>query len=315
MILTKYAPQNKPACNTRGLGFKQLFFLGLIGLPTPLLAWGDLGHEIIAGIAWNFLTPESKNHLTALLHDDQTALTPTDPISVAVWADRWREDTDQTGHNHFQQTHLWHFIDLERTQPNITDACFNHPPLTNPNEASDGPANDCIIDKIQQFLTELNAYQKNQEPKPTRKEAQMALKFIIHFVGDLHQPLHAITDHDRGGNDKKVLLNGSHSGSLHHYWDTTFVEYLGSDPAVIATQLSTQITPNNIQHWQAGTLNDWAMESFHTAVIWAYDALPPPNEEGHYLLNQNYATQAEHIIPLQLEEAGIRLAYLLNKTL
>ena len=315
MILAKYAHTQKPARNAGQLGFKKLLFLGLFWLPTPLLAWGDLGHEIIAGIAWNFLTPESKSHLTTLLHDDQTALTPPDPILVSIWADRWREDTDSTGHNHFQQTHLWHFIDLERTHPDLADACYNHPALTAPNEASNGPENDCIIDKIQQFLTELNAYQKNLEPKPTRQEAQMAVKFIMHFVGDLHQPLHAITDHDRGGNNKKVRLPGSHGGSLHHYWDTTFVEQLGSDPVLIAHQLSAQITPNNIQHWQAGTLNDWAMESFQTAITWAYDPLPPPNEAGNYLLTQDYAAQAQHIISLQLEEAGIRLAYLLNKNL
>lgn len=315
MILTKYDPSKKPTYYTWSLSYKELLFIGLLGLPTPLWAWGDLGHEIIAGIAWNFLTPESKIQLTALLHDDPTALTPPDPILVSVWADRWREHSDQTGHNHFQQTHQWHFIDLERTQPNLADACFNHPPLATPNQASDGPANDCIIDKIAQFSKELHSYQKKQEPEPSRREAQMAVKFIIHLMGDLHQPLHAITDHDRGGNDKKVHLAGSHAGSLHHYWDTTFVEHMGSDPVIIANQLSAQITQNNIRHWQAGTLNDWAMESFHTAIIWAYDPLPAPNEEGQYLLTENYVAQAQLIIPLQLEEAGVRLAYLLNQNL
>jgi len=84
--------------------------------------------------------------------------------------------------------------------------------------ASGGPPNACVVDKIRQFNTELAA------PGTDPQERIIALKFLLHFVGDVHQPLHSADDHDQGGNSKRVSARGFPAGNLHHFWDTEFVE-------------------------------------------------------------------------------------------
>jgi len=85
--------------------------------------------------------------------------------------------------------------------------------------------------------------------------------FLLHFIGDLHQPLHAAHDRDRGGNDKKVSAAGQASGNLRHYWDDVFVEQLGPNAKSIASDLTGHISDDQIRQWSQGTASDWAMEA------------------------------------------------------
>jgi hypothetical protein len=107
--------------------------------------------------------------------------------------------------------------------------------------ASDGPADDCVVDKIQEFAAEL------ANPPPTTRSRSRPLKFLLHFVGDLHQPLHSSDDHDRDGNDKKVSAAGFRVGNLHHFWDTEFVDQLETDPKSIAADLIGHISKEQEQ--------------------------------------------------------------------
>ncbi|MDE1981816.1 MAG: S1/P1 Nuclease [Betaproteobacteria bacterium] len=275
-------------------------------------AWGDTGHEVVARIALHFLSPGARARVEALLADDPDPLTAHDPVSAAVWADRYRDSPENGRRANYQQTHAWHFVDLERWHPDLARACHGFPALPPGTPASRGPAADCVVDKIEQFNAELKPWPGPDARPERRAEAQRALKFLIHFVGDLHQPLHAIDDHDRGGNQKRVTLAGAHAGTLHHYWDDVFVQRLGPDDAAIAATLSARITPANVRAWQHGTPRDWARESFDTARTQAYDPLPAPDERGHYRLSPDYRDQATEIVALQLEEAGVRLAALLE---
>ena len=120
-------------------------------------------------------------------------LTAHDIASEATWADEYR---NRNIDNSRALTSSWHFVDIEIDGPNIDQACFDHPEPDHP--ASTGPAKDCVVDKIQEFADEL------ANPDTDPEEQVVALKFLLHFVGDLHQPLHAADDHDRGANDKKV---------------------------------------------------------------------------------------------------------------
>ncbi len=172
-----------------------------------------------------------------------------------------------------------------------------------------------MVDKIEQFSSELRAYPAQGATSAQTAEARLALKYLLHFVGDIHQPMHTIDDHDRGGNDRKVIMRHIPAGSLHHYWDTVFVEQLGPDSAVIATELLARITPSNMQAWQKGTPVDWAQESYLTAKFQAYTPLPMRDNRGHYRLNAHYREEATRMTAVQLEEAGVRLAWLLNKDL
>jgi hypothetical protein len=187
--------------------------------PSPALAWGDEGHEIIALIAQAYLEPSVGKAVSDLLAADTDALTTHDIAGEATWADRIRDR--QSGR---ERTAHWHYFDIEIGAPNVDQACFNHPALPAGVWASRGPPQDCIIDKIVQFEAEL------AQPAMPEPERLLALKFLLHFVGDLHQPLHAADSLDRGGNTKRVSAAGFRTGNLHHFWDTSFVAQLGTDP-------------------------------------------------------------------------------------
>jgi hypothetical protein len=92
-------------------------------------------------------------------------------------------------------------------------------------------------------------------------------------VGDIHQPLRAADDNDRGGNQKKVSVAGQHPGNLYHFWDDVLVEQLGPDVKKIASDLITHISKDNVQAWSQGTSADWARDSFQIAKNDAYGQL------------------------------------------
>lgn len=273
---------------------------------TPAYAWGDVGHEVVGLIASNYLDPAVRTKVNAILAGDTTHLTANTMIdSEATWADKFRDSSSA----HRSQTAKWHFVDIEITAPNLTTACFGRPALPAGTVASNGPANDCVVDKIEEFQAEL----LNSATSAT--ELREALQFVLHFVGDIHQPLHSSDDNDAGGNDKTVTASGIASNSLHHYWDTEFVNMLGSSESAIAQSLIANITDAQRAQWSAGTADDWAMESFTLAQNHAYGLLPAPTSTNHYSLPASYVTDAKSVVATQLSKAGVRLAFVLNNAL
>jgi hypothetical protein len=130
----------------------------------------------------------------------------------------------------------WSLRRVATAQPDLTSACFGHPLLPPGVSASKGPPQAGVVDKINQFAVELG------DRTTSASEQLLVLKFLLHFVGDLHQPLHAADDHDAGGNKKLVAGDGLHPSNLHHYWDVEFVERLGTDPRQVAASLIGQIS-------------------------------------------------------------------------
>jgi len=274
--------------------------------PRPALAWGDEGHEVVALIAQSFLEPDVRRRVNALLAADTDSLTPHDIASAATWADKYR-DANINGSR--LKTRQWHFVDIEISAPDFDQACFGHPTIPAGTPASDGPADDCVVDKIQSFAAELTS------PATDLEEQIAALKFLLHFIGDMHQPLHSSDDNDRGGNDKRVSAVGFRAGNLHHFWDTEFVDQLGSSTKAIASDLIGHISKTQEQQWQTGNLTDWAQESFGVAKNDAYGQLPDPNSRGSFRLSDDYVTTATQDVALQLSKAGVRLAFVLNNAL
>jgi hypothetical protein len=271
-------------------------------LPTQnALAWGDEGHEIVALIAQANLDPTVLKKVNALLAADIDDLTAHDIASAATWADKYRI-------NH-RETAAWHFVDIELSDPNLDRACFGHPAVPSGQPASAGPANDCVVDKVQEFADELS------NPATAPEEQIVALKFLLHFVGDMHQPLHAADNNDQGGNQKKVSAAGQHPGNLHHFWDAVFVEQLGPNAKVIASDLITHISKDDVRTWSQGTPADWAMDSFQIAKNDAYGQLPQPSSKGVYRLDDDYMANATQEVANQLSKAGVRLAFILNNAL
>jgi hypothetical protein len=276
-----------------------------IAAANPAAAWGDLGHEVTAFIAYQHLSDKSKTALDALLASDTDTLTAPDFASRATWADRYRPTHPQTA--------PWHYVDIEIDNGDVAAACFNFPALQPGQAASAGPAQDCVIEKIDEFTAELG------NPHTAPDERLMALKFMIHFIGDLHQPLHSSDHQDRGGNCI-ALAPPSPDGqetNLHAYWDIGTVNVLGSDPAVIAKQLNAAITPAQASEWSQGTVLSWALETFALSKRDAYHLpnLPTCAAPGSTALNGAYTKAAQDDANLQLRRAGVRMAALLNKAL
>ncbi len=276
-----------------------------LSAPSPTLAWGFEGHQIVAEIARAFMTPKALASVdTMLVSDHSNNLTPHDMPSEAVWADVYRG----AGH---KETAQWHFIDIELDKPDLKIACFGYPDPGR--SASQGPADDCITDKITEFAKEL------ANPATDADERIVALRYLLHFVGDVHQPLHAADNHDRGGNCVSLSLGGPRSQNLHSYWDTAVVEAWGTDPVAVSKTLIATITPEQIKTWSHGGAKDWAAESYEVARQSVYTPLGPKSGcdgwNGPTALPQGYAEQAKNVAGVQLQKAGVRLAMVLNSAL
>ncbi|HEX4409003.1 MAG TPA: S1/P1 nuclease [Xanthobacteraceae bacterium] len=279
----------------------------IFAAPQNALAWGDDGHETVALIAQQCLAPAVKAKVTSMLAADTDNLTKHDIASEATWADKYREASQAN----YDATQNWHFTDMELNGPNLTTACFGRNPLPSGTLASKGPPKACAVDKIEQFQKELAA------PNIDAEERLIALKFLLHFVGDLHQPLHSSDNNDRGGNDIKVVVDGfahTKKDELHGYWDTQFVDGIAKPPATLAQMLLAQLTAADAASWATGTPEDWQMEAFNIARKDAYGN-PPPSKTAPDHLDANYVKTAEADASLQIERAGIRLAYILNTSL
>ena len=266
----------------------------------PALAWGEKGHEIIASIARDRLTPATKAWVDAILATDADTLTALDMVSRATWADKWRD----SGH---RETASWHFVDQELAGPDLKTACFDYPKASDPPSA--GPAKDCVVDKIGEFAKELG------DPATPNTERRLALKYILHFVGDVHQPLHASDNQDRGGNCVPVSLGGQRTTNLHNFWDTGVLSPLGDDPGAIAKRLEAEITPDEARAWAAAPPEAWAEESFAAAKSSAYTINSPSgcaSEVAPIPLSAAYQAQALQVARQQIEKAGVRLAVVLN---
>jgi S1/P1 Nuclease len=283
--------------------------LSLCSVSTPARAWGDEGHEVIALIADHYLDPAVRTKVASILVGDKTHLTPdTQMDTEATWADKFRDSDRNTTKVHYNKTHNWHYVDLELSGPDLKSACFGQPSLQG-HIASNGPSDDCIVDKINEFTAELN------KPKTSKKERLAALQFILHFVGDIHQPLHASDDNDQGGNLKFVTAENMGSGKLHGFWDTQFVTRQAPSKEALANQLIAQITDAQRAQWSAGTAADWANESFAIAKAHSYGLLPAPTSPSHYTLPATYVADATTVVAEQLSKAGVRLAFVLNNAL
>ncbi len=150
----------------------------------------------------------------------------------------------------------------------------------------------------------------------------LALRMLVHIVGDIHQPLHAADDSDRGANDKQVLLPGAtNPRRLHAVWDTDLVRMTlaGGDEIDFAHQLVLRHRGKDVREWQKGDIKDWMTESWHLSQTAVYSKLPTfacgIQWTATVPLTQEYVDTAVGVIPTQLAKGGARIAAVLNKVL
>ena len=272
-----------------------------LGVPAAACAWGVEGHQVVVTIARDYLSPQVRAKVDQMLAADPDTLTAHDIQSESVWADRYRGT--------HKETTEWHYVDIELDHPDLKQACYGYP--ASPPPASQGPGHDCIVDKITQFTQELAS------PATPVAERLLALKFLIHFVGDIHQPLHAGDNHDKGGNCVLLNLGGMRQVNLHAYWDTTIVQTLDTDPLALAATLERNITPTDKAEWEQADPQAWAMEGFDLArtVVYMPAARPGCDDPAPVSLPAGYEDAARKVATVQLEKAGVRLAALLNRAL
>jgi S1/P1 Nuclease len=260
-----------------------LFALLLVA-PSNALAWGYEGHQIIAEIAEQFLEPQTTKQVRDLLAIENV----TTLAEVSTWADEIRPQ--------HPETRPWHYV-------NIPIYPASHEPKGY-DAGRDCPHDDCVVAKIKQFERVLA---DRQAPERQRLEA---LKYLVHYIGDIHQPLHASDNHDRGGNDVTVTFMGRGT-NLHAVWDSGILApVVRGDERSYALRLMADITPAVRMQWSQSDPISWANESHEIAAQVIYEKLPHSG-----VLPDSYKADALPIVNEQLERAGVRLAMVLNESL
>lgn len=212
-------------------------------LPVLATAWGRDGHAIIGQIAEDHLTPQARALVDELLEDGESLAT------VASWADEVRPDRDDT--------RPWHYVNWSLASPTP-----DYDPLT---EQPEGNVLWATVEHARQTFD-------SSLPLLQRREA---LKFVTHFCGDLHQPLHCGTGDDRGGNQVYVAWEGENN-NLHRIWDSSILGKIGKSHAEMVAMLNDRATTETVADVQSGTPLDWTIESRRLAARHAYGNLPEP---------------------------------------
>lgn len=289
-------------------------------------AWGCKGHQTVALIAEKQLTPQARQFVDKILADS-----PVDPQlrrycgsttrDLMADASTWADDMRGSAKNG-----PWHYIDIPRgaAHGSLAQFCGN-----------DG----CVTQAIAEQLAIL----KNKDADPHLRAD--ALRYVIHFVGDLHMPLHASTNNDEGGNCVPLTYLRRHpqedtnhfTPNLHDLWDTAILErdMEGAAPPEYAGYLM-QVFATDLARWQAAGIHvdDWAWESHDAAEAVVYGALVPKvpvevpapvhscadaNNIGERMLHlnlvagENYQNIAAPVVERRIAQAGVRLAMILNE--
>lgn len=263
-------------------------------VPT-IAAWGSLGHETVAYVASNFVAAETKHLFQKLLHNETSSYL----AGVATWADSFR----YTAAGRFSAP--FHFIDAEDNPPTSCGVTYSR----------DCGEKGCVVGAIQNYTSQL------LDTTLPAGIQNMAAKFIIHFVGDIHQPLHDEAL-DIGGNTVLVTFGGVKT-NLHHVWDTNMPEKLMGGYSLAyaekwAEALTTAITTGIYKPVAASWLDSIDLaDPVMTSLAWAEEAnafvcttvLPNGVDAvADQELDGDYYTAAVPVIQLQVARAGYRLA-------
>ncbi len=298
--MTFQAPAKRIACVLLLLAFS----LSFLAATNDALAWGEEGHRMVGEIASRYLTASAQKQIKALLEYD--LLADGEPsgrqslAEVASWADEIR-DYDRT-----KARRTWHYDNVPLCErPDYSRYCHR---------------DRCASAQLQRHLQIL------ADSSASSRRRDEALKWVVHLVGDIHQPLHAATRHDSGGNSVEVSFFGqredSHHGplNLHSLWDTYMVRRLIADKGGERAIESERISGPDRAAWERGTISDWVSESHEIAKVLVYRKLPVSVAcsrpiEGVVPIGRAYYVAAAPVIERLIQKAGVRLAYILNKAL
>ncbi len=276
----------------------------LVTLLSPqLYAWGTLGHRTVAILAERRLSPKALEQVLAILGPG------TSLADIAKCADDIKRKPIKCGPfqlNADRRSSGWHYISIPiaatPTTSTLKQYCRNH-----------GKTDQCSTEQIKGQLATL------KDPKADLYTKQIALMFLVHLVGDLHQPLHNADDSDAGGNGKLVSYMATPKArkktNLHHIWDNMLMqdsEVKKLRPEALADDLERNMKGKDTTAWTQGELIDTvALEGFEIAKTRIY---PSYAQEGGKILGRDYQHEMQPIAFERIEKAGVRLAALLNQT-
>lgn len=274
-------------------------------LPAPVLGWGGEGHHIVAMIAEKHLSATARQKINTLLKNHQqlkicqlpAAAALGDKLAcVSTWADWSRNNTHP-------QTYNWHFVDISLQHETYDESrdCEPH------NQAKKGKCGLEGLERMRRIL-------RGETTDPEINRAQ-ALMFIVHIVGDLHQPLHTVKE-KVGGNLFKVLYFKIQT-DLHKVWDTKILDSrmsaLGETESGYAEVLDGEINSAGEASFVQGDAVSWLNETHAVAINNAYGGLKQTG--GKPSLGKKYFNDNWPIVDQQLKRGGVRLARILTDDL
>ncbi len=300
-------------CTSRGTlvlmqRFVSILLSACLLYPLSAYGWWETGHQTVARIAAAHLTPAARTRVARILEVPDTPEAVADALAKAsTWADETKNDT---------KTGEWHYIDLtlQDHKSDIPERCKD---------------DNCAPARIRLFAAQLSS----RKPNSRWSEAD-ALRFLVHFVGDIHQPLHTIDDADLGGNCELLEPPIAKARNLHSLWDGEIVNALDPSDKSLAADLENGIEALSTARQQElarGNQDDWVWESHELAEADIYQKLhiptepiefpasckdaPPAIADLRLHIETAYIDNMKPVVRDQLTKAGLRLAKVLNESL
>lgn len=262
--------------------------LVLLLTSTQALGWGGAGHRITGYIAEPLLSAAARQQVHQLLGDESLA-------AAATYMDLQRQSLSER----WPQSERWHY-DNQPVCGGQTNYC---------NEGN------CATRQLERWRAIL------ADRSASSAERALALRLLVHLLGDIHQPLHMADNRDRGGNNLWVRLDANGQRyKLHEVFDTVLIKQLMNHQGIerYASRLRKQFQAQRSE-WQRGTPSEWAEQTHQLGLTHTYALLPGfacgVTYERVITLPPSYIQDARQYVPQQLAKAGMRIAAVLNVTL
>jgi hypothetical protein len=273
--------------------------LALLALPSPALAWWEYGHETTAEIAMKLVKPATRASIVDLMKQQKVLETPTCPAGtieeVSVWPDCIKTLGDR-----FSYAYNWHFQDADICKPfDLKSACAG------------GNCASVQIARAQRMVA---------DRKLPARDRLMALAFLVHIVGDIHQPLHGSEhDGDQGGNKVKMSYGAIPRTNLHSVWDGLLADRAISTPVGGPDGILAEVPADQRAEIAKGSLDDWGRESWQISKDQVYGSVIPnictAPMPAKIAMDEATTQKLIPVLRLQVAKGGIRLARLLDEAL
>lgn len=253
------------------------YLTGCLAISAVLIlsAWGYKGHRITALVAEDYLTPQAKQAVKAILGNETL-------VDVSTWADEVKNDPQ------YRKTASWHFLNLPLglSYQDFVKAIYSQ---------SKDNVSSAIL-SAEGTLSDNNASISNKRE---------ALKFLVHLVGDAHQPMHISRAEDKGGNTIQVRFDGKGT-NLHSLWDSKLIDHEGLSESELKQKVEAEIKSSDIKAYQADKPTKWLYESYTSASKLYQDV-----DKNNSITEQQYQSYIK-LVHQRLAAGGLRLAGVLN---